>query len=124
VNLKSLRPILRTTQLPETIGFYTEILGFNLDNYDEEWGWASVSKEGIEIMLAIPNVHEPFNNPMFTGSFYFNTDNVESWWEQLRDKAKICYELETFDYGMREFAVYDNNGYLLQFGQEIEVRQD
>jgi len=23
------------------------------------------------------------------------------------------------DWGMREFAIYDNNGYMLQFGQEI-----
>ena len=27
-------------------------------------------------------------------------------------------EIETFEWGMREFAIYDNNGYVLQFGQE------
>ena len=26
---------------------------------------------------------------------------------------------ETFAYGMREFAIYDNNGYLLQFGTPV-----
>lgn len=119
MNLKALRPILRTTKIPETISFYSEVLGFTVDNYDEEWAWASLSKDGIEIMLAFPNEHEPFDKPTFTGSFYFNTDNVDEWWEQLKDKTKICYELETFDYGMREFAIYDNNGYLLQFGQEV-----
>jgi len=31
-------------------------------------------------------------------------------------KANICYEIETFEWGMREFAIYDNNGYILQFG--------
>ena len=25
---------------------------------------------------------------------------------------------------MREFAIYDNNGYLLQFGQEIAVKKN
>ncbi|HEY1054576.1 MAG TPA: VOC family protein [Emticicia sp.] len=119
MKLSALRPILRTHQIAETVEFYTEILGFNLDNYDEEWGWASLSLDGVEIMLATPNEHEPFDKPTFTGSFYFNTDNVDEWWEQLKDKARICYELETFEYGMREFAVYDNNGYLLQFGQEV-----
>ncbi|MFN5228579.1 MAG: hypothetical protein ACK5Q3_18600 [Planctomycetota bacterium] len=29
--------------------------------------------------------------------------------------------LEDFDYGMREFAIYDNNGYLLQFGQSLQA---
>jgi hypothetical protein len=37
-----------------------------------------------------------------------------------KDKARICYELEEFEYGMREFAVYDNNGYLLQFGEPVD----
>jgi hypothetical protein len=31
----------------------------------------------------------------------------------------VCYGIEDFFYGMREFAIYDNNGYLLQFGQPI-----
>lgn len=37
---------------------------------------------------------------------------------ELKDKAKGYRGIENFDYGMREFAVYDNNGYLLRFGQE------
>ena len=40
--------------------------------------------------------------------------------EDLKTKAKICYEIETFDWDMREFAVYDNNGYILQFGQPVD----
>ena len=38
---------------------------------------------------------------------------------QLKDKAAIVYPLEDFDYRMRKFAIRDNNGYILQFGQEI-----
>ena len=48
-------------------------------------------------------------------------------WEQLQATATICYPLEDFAYGMREFAIYDNNGYILQFGEVIEegtARQD
>jgi len=54
-----------------------------------------------------------------TGSFYFTTDDVDALWQELKDKARVCYDIENFEWGMREFAVYDNNGYLLQFGQEI-----
>lgn len=32
---------------------------------------------------------------------------------------RVCYAIENFGYGMREFGVYDNNGYLLQFGQPL-----
>jgi uncharacterized glyoxalase superfamily protein PhnB len=75
-------------------------------------------KDEVKIMLAKPNEHTPFDKPIFTGSFYFNTDNVDKLWEDLKDKAKVCYEIENFDWQMREFAIYDNNGYLLQFGQD------
>ena len=42
-------------------------------------------------------------------------------WTKVRDKTRICYGIENFDYGMREFAIDDNNGYMLQFGQEIKA---
>jgi uncharacterized glyoxalase superfamily protein PhnB len=45
---------------------------------------------------------------------------VDALWAQLRDKADVVYPLESFEYGMREFAIRDINGYLLQFGQEIQ----
>lgn len=87
--------------------------------YESGWGWASLQLDSTEIMLAVPPAEVPFEKPVFTGSIYFKTNNVDELWEKLRTKTKVCYELENFDYGMREFAIYDNNGYLLQFGQEI-----
>ena len=119
MKLKGLRPILWTEQLEETITFYTEVLGFTCNEKNEEWGWASLSKDDVAIMLAKPNAHTPFEKPLFTGSFYFTTDDVDGLWLQLKDKAQVCYPPETFEWEMREFAIYDNNGYLLQFGQEI-----
>lgn len=46
-------------------------------------------------------------------------DDVEDAWQRLKDAAHVCYPIDDFDWGMREFGIYDNNGYLLQFGQEI-----
>ncbi len=31
----------------------------------------------------------------------------------------MCYLIENFEYGLREFAIYDNNGDPLQFGKEL-----
>ena len=36
-----------------------------------------------------------------------------------KTKQTIVYPIENFYYVMREFAIRDNNGYILQFGQEI-----
>ena len=56
---------------------------------------------------------------MLTGALYFNVEDVDAAWEELKDKAPVEYPIENFDFGMREFAIRDCNGYLLQFGQEI-----
>jgi len=111
--------MLWTAQLSESIEFYKNTLGFTVDEQNDEWGWASLHKDGVELMLAKPNEHMPFTVPAFTGSFYITTDNVDRLWDQLKDKANVVYDIENFDWQMREFAIYDNNGYIIQFGQEI-----
>jgi uncharacterized glyoxalase superfamily protein PhnB len=121
MKLLGLRPILRTNEIDETIDFYTRILGFSCGESNDDWGWASMRKDGVEIMVAKPNEHVPFDKPLFTGSFYITTDRVDALWEDLKDKTRVCYAIENFDWGMREFAVYDNNGYLLQFGQDMRT---
>lgn len=109
-----------TEDFAGTVRFYTETLGFTADEVNEDWGWASLSLDGAGIMVANPNAHTPYDKIGFTGTFYFNTDDADAWWEKLKDKTRVCYGIENFDHGMREFAIYDNNGYMLQFGQEIE----
>lgn len=121
MRITALRPMLWTEDLPGTIEFYIKTLGFACDEYNEDWGWASLSSGEIGIMFSAPNAHIPYDKIGCTGSFYLNTDNVDALWEQLKDKANVCYGIENFDHGMREFAIYDNNGYLLQFGQEIDA---
>ena len=117
----SLTPMLRTKDIKGTIDFYSQVLQFKVNEFNEEWGWASLSKDAIELMVAIPNDHMSFDKTDFTGSFYFRVDEIENLWNQINNKAKICYPLEKFEYGMKEFAIFDNNGYLLQFGEAIEL---
>jgi len=119
MKLKAVRPMLWTREVKETITFYEQQLGFSCVAFSEEWSWAALRRDDIEIMVCLPPEPETFEQPVFTGSLYLLLDEgVDQLWEALRTKVRVCYELETFDYGMREFAVYDNNGYLLQFGQE------
>jgi len=115
----NLKPILWTDHLDESISFYTRILGFVLIEKNEDWQWASLQKDEVVLMISKKNDHSKFNNIGFSGSFYFNVDDVEVLWTDLKEKADVCYEIETFEWGMREFAVYDNNGYILQFGENV-----
>ncbi len=117
---KSLRPIIWTKDLQKTTKFYKK-LGFKIADQNEDWIWACLQKDDVEIMLAYPNEGADFEQANFTGSFYFVVDNVDELWNQVKDDCEVVYEIETFEWDMREFAIYDNNGYILQFGQEIEV---
>ncbi len=121
MRLTNLRPMLETEDLKQTIKFYTELLGFKCQGLYPEADpcWASLVKDNIEIMFTSRNAHSAIEKPTMTGSLYLNPDNVNEAWEQLKDKVTIEYPIENFGYGMREFAIRDCNGYLIQFGQEI-----
>jgi uncharacterized glyoxalase superfamily protein PhnB len=115
MNVEDLRPMLRTWDLPGTIEFYSRVLGFQCEAHYP--GWATMSCGPVSLMLSGPNEHEGDATPGFTGSLYFRVREVDGLWSRLKDRAGIRYSIETFDYGMREFAIYDNDGYLLQFGE-------
>ena len=115
MEIEALTPMLRTWDLPATVEFYTGVLGFTCDSRSETW--ASLKRNRVGLMLSVQNHHERDQAPAFTGSLYFRTDKVDEFWLAVKDRARVCYAIETFSYGMREFGIYDNNGYLLQFGQ-------
>lgn len=119
MKLERLTPMLYTKHLSETVKFYIDKLGFQCEELDEAAGWALVQKNDIQLMFSLPNVHLPFEKPHFTGSFYFKIQNAEQLWKELKEEVNIGYPLEVFEYGMKEFGIYDNNGYLLQFGEEV-----
>ena len=120
VEFTSLQPMLRTKDFKATLDFYTRRLGFQCESLSEADGWASLRRDSVHLMIAAPNAHHPFDKASFTGSLYFNVDDVAALWAAVKDWAEVCYALEEFSYGMREFAIFDNNGYLLQFGTSID----
>ena len=121
MQINSLSPMLYTNDIEESVNFYVQFLGFECKVLEPDQGWGSVQLGNVRLMFSRPNTHAYFEHPFFTGSFYFHIEDVNALWDKLRDTASVCYPPEDFDYGMREFAIYDNNGYLLQFGQEIRT---
>ncbi|MCB0657753.1 MAG: VOC family protein [Saprospiraceae bacterium] len=119
MTIHSLTPMIWTDAFQETIDFYTKVLGFICGDRNDEWGWAGLYHGHVDLMIAKPNAHTPFEKPGFTGSFYFKVDDVESVWSRVKDLVEVVYAPEEFDWKMREFGIRDNNGYLLQFGQDL-----
>jgi hypothetical protein len=123
MKLLGLAPMLWTKHLNLTVGFYTNILKFSCDELNEKLGFASLSRDNVQIMLVVPKQHPEFKETQFTGSIYINTDDVEKIWNELKDKAEVVYPIDNFEHGMREFAIYDCNRYTIQFGQEIDLNK-
>jgi uncharacterized glyoxalase superfamily protein PhnB len=119
--LKDLTPILYTKDTEGTIKFWVEAFEFTVESSMPETGWVSLVCDKTRVMFQHAIPPEPFEKPVMTGSLYFGTDAVDDLWERLKDKAEVCYPPENFYYGMREFALYDNNHYVVQFGQDINT---
>lgn len=120
MKLESIVPTLWVKDIPATLRFYCDVLGFTCNAQME--GWANLEKDGVELMLSLPNAHLPFEKPHFTGTLYFKLDvpaYVDDLWQQVKEKVQVVYPVEDFDYGMREFGICDNNGYILNFGSAI-----
>ncbi len=57
--------------------------------------------------------------PNMTGRLYLYSDDIMALYDRIKDKVKVCQIPEVRFYGMKEFAIEDNNGYVLAFGQDI-----
>ena|SRR5215471_562147 len=123
MRLTGLTPMLEVDDVQLTIDFYSTVLGFECAGRfpdDESPAWALLKHDDVEIMFTSRNAHSTIEEPVMTGSLYIDSDNVDEMWSLVKDKATIEYPIENFDYGMREFAIRDCNGYLIQFGAEIQ----
>ena len=119
MKLYNLRPILWVNDIRATIDWYVSTLGFEETNYVEEWHWGQIMKDEIRIMFGKPDELAIQGKPRFTGTLYFNVDDVESVWQKFKDSSAVYYPLQSFEYEMKEFAIKDPNGYTLQFGQDV-----
>ena len=115
--------MLETDDLPATIEFYTKTLGFEVYNtLSNEEGpyWTSMHRDDAELMFCTRNAHSKPKHATVTGVMYFYPDDVMALWDELKDKVKVEWKPEDFGYGMLDFGIHDNNGFILAFGQPTE----
>lgn len=53
-----------------------------------------------------------------SGTVYFTVQDVDAYYETVKDKADVAWPLQDMSYGTREFALTDCNGYILAFQSE------
>ena len=114
---KGLDPILTTDDMDRSVRFYVDILGFTCGVQTK--GYANLYRDAVRIMLAAPNAHLEWKGPKFTGQLYIGletAEEVDALWAKVKDRAKVIYAVDDFEYGAHEFGICDDNGYALAFG--------
>ncbi len=112
-------PSLLVRSIEETLAFY-EKLGFAVSSChpDEDAAtWVEVERDGVALQFhSEPPCGTPAE-PACTGTFYFFPQSVAALAEEFRGKVEFAWGPEVMDYGLREFAVKDPNGYYLAFAE-------
>lgn len=113
-------PQLQVLDLSRTLEYYRDKLGF-----ETKWVWgdppryANVTRDGVSIhLVAAKDAGKP--NTECT-DMYIAADPVDALFVELKGRgAEFIEEIGTREYGMRDFAVVDCNGFRIAFGQEVE----
>jgi catechol 2,3-dioxygenase-like lactoylglutathione lyase family enzyme len=120
VHISSVVTQLRTTNLAESIRFYTNTLGCTLEFQHEDF-YAAVRAGKNVFHLKL--VDEPDPSVAFVEQgdhfhLYFESDDVSAVAERLKqDGVPLERDVHETAWGTRELVVKDNQGHTLYFGE-------
>lgn len=117
--LSHIAVILPLTDIPSTLNFFVDKLGFRKHFQTEDpLDYAIVKRDGITINLSLVD-----NSPQLVpnNSAYIFCEDIAGLFEEYQDKGVPFREpLSTTDYGMREFVLELPSGHRLAFGQGVD----
>jgi len=125
VKFEGLTPNLLVADVMASVNFYRDVFGFevHLKVPDEPpYVFASLKRDGIEFFVnsAAAVIKEiPSLGAGHTSTLFIVVDQVDALFESVKERARIAMPLKDQFYGMREFAVFDPDGYLVTFAQPI-----
>ncbi len=113
-------PCLLVSDMRAALDFYTEVLGFTQTGYypiASEPIRTEVRRDDVAILLFTEAVHAADRPPAFTGALYVFPESIDRLADELRGKVPFAWGPETTEFGMREFAIHDPDGYTLVFAE-------
>ncbi|MCD4698818.1 MAG: VOC family protein [Bacteroidales bacterium] len=129
MELKSLTPNLMVKDVNKTLDFYTNVLGFELLQTVPEKGtfdWGFVKLGNVMLMFqkdtSIKAEYKELENYEKGGAFtlYIQVEELQKWYETIKDKTKVIKPWHKTFYGANEFAIIDINGFILTFSDILE----
>ena len=124
VDIKGLAPLIQVFDMPESVHFYRDLLGFELvatSGPGPSFGWALLRLNGVELMLntAYEDEHRPpAPEPARVEAhgdtaLYFGCPDVDLAYRQLRGMGIDVKEPANTHYGMRQLHLKDPDGFAL-----------
>jgi catechol 2,3-dioxygenase-like lactoylglutathione lyase family enzyme len=112
-------PQLRTTNLQDSIRFYTEKLGLTLEFQYEDF-YAGIRAGNQTFHLKLVDEKDPSIDFVEDGEhfhLYFETTDLSVLASDLKEKGvQMLKDVHETPWGTREFAIKDNQGHVLYFG--------
>ena len=122
MNRAPVTPSLFAPDLPKTVRFYVDVLGFRkTGSYVEDDGseiWAEVALGEARVWF-FPNALTGHAEPVFSGLIYVFVDDVDALAARLEGQVAFEWGPETQEYGLRELGIKDINGYYLVFARDV-----
>ena len=114
-------PSLLVSDLEATFTFYSR-LGFSRTGVfpDENAPiWGEVTRDGIVLQFYTDPPKSTPTEPVFSGVLYCHPSDVRALADEYRDVVPFAWGPEVMEYGMREFAIQDPDGYYLAFTEPV-----
>jgi len=119
--ISSVIPQLRTTNLGQSIRFYTEKVGLTLAFTYEDF-YAGIQAGPQLFHLKLVDEKDPSIEWVDKGDhfhLYFGTDDVQATADALkRNGVRLVKDVHDTPWGTRELAIKDDQGHTLYFGQQ------
>ena len=114
-----LTPCLKTNDVRQTVDFYVGVLGFTVDTIHPSGKPTLCILDHDSVHLAfVTNPQNWYQEPRLAGQLWIGVDDLMALHARVVEKGiAIEWGPEVYSYGRREFAIRDNNGYLLAFSE-------
>jgi uncharacterized glyoxalase superfamily protein PhnB len=130
MEIKALSPNLMVKDVEQTVRFYQDLLGFKLvasvpaQKREKSLQWALVQSGPVTLMFQeeenLKEEYPDLKRQAIGGGFtlYLTTSGIEALYQKARQVTSIVKEPHKTFYSATEFAIKDNNGYVLTIAEQ------
>jgi catechol 2,3-dioxygenase-like lactoylglutathione lyase family enzyme len=113
-------PCLLVSDMRRALDFYIGVLGFTQTGYypiESNPIRTEVRRDGVAIILYSEGYQAHESAPAFSGALYVFPESVSRLADELRGKVRFAWGPQETDFGTREFAIRDPDGYTIIFAE-------